>query len=102
MTHIEIGKTALTRKLIPAVLNEPGGGSNSLNRPPAAAAGRGRGGFAPDPSRMKQGELSGKDALNVLDLVTKEYPIDADRVYLFGHSAGGARTWYFGEKYAEK
>jgi dienelactone hydrolase len=80
-----------------------GWGSNSLNRPPAAAAaGRGRGGSASDPSRMKQGELSEKDALNVLDLVTKEYPIDANRIYLFGHSAGGAGTWYLGEKYAEK
>lgn len=78
-----------------------GWGSNSLNRP-AAGAGRGRGGFTPDPSRMKQGELSEKDALNVLDLVTKEYPIDANRIYLFGHSAGGAGAWYLGEKYAEK
>jgi predicted esterase len=78
-----------------------GWGSNSLNRPPAAA-GRGRGGFAPDPSRAKQGELSENDALNVLDLVTREYPIDPGRIYLFGHSAGGAGTWYLGEKYAEK
>jgi dienelactone hydrolase len=82
-----------------------GWGSSSL-RPPApatAVAGRGgRGGFPPDPSRMKQGELSEKDALNVLDLVTKEYPIDPARIYLFGHSAGGAGSWYMGEKYADK
>ena len=78
-----------------------GWGSNSLN---AAAAGRsgGRGGFAPDPARAKQGEYSEKDALNVLDLITKEYPIDPARIYLFGHSAGGAGTWYMGEKYASK
>jgi poly(3-hydroxybutyrate) depolymerase len=76
-----------------------GWGSNSLNRPPA---GGGRGGFAADPSRAQQGELSEKDALNVLDLVTEEYPIDPARIYLFGHSAGGAGTWYLGEKYAEK
>jgi poly(3-hydroxybutyrate) depolymerase len=74
-----------------------GWGSGSLNRAQA-----GRGGFASDPSRLRQGELSEKDALNVLDLVTKEYPIDASRIYLFGHSAGGAGTWYLGEKYAEK
>jgi poly(3-hydroxybutyrate) depolymerase len=82
-----------------------GWGSNSLNRPPAnAAAGApgGRGGFAADPARMRQGEWSEKDALNVLDLVTKEYPIDPARIYLFGHSAGGAGTWYMGEKYADK
>jgi poly(3-hydroxybutyrate) depolymerase len=74
-----------------------GWGSGSL-RPPGA----GRGGFAPDPSRLKQGELSEKDALNVLDLVTKEYPVDPARIYLFGHSAGGGGSWYMGEKYADK
>jgi len=81
-----------------------GWGSNSLNAAPSTGGqGRGgRGGFAPDPARMKQGELSEKDALNVLDLVTKEYPVDPSRIYLFGHSAGGAGTWYMGEKYAEK
>jgi len=82
-----------------------GWGANSLNRPSANAAtgaAAGRGGFAADPSRMRQGELSEKDALNVLDLVTKEYPVDPSRIYLFGHSSGGAGTWYIGEKYAEK
>jgi poly(3-hydroxybutyrate) depolymerase len=86
-----------------------GWGSNSLNRRPPAAgatanaapAGRGGGGGA-DPMRARQGELSEKDALNVLDIVTKEYPVDPARIYLFGHSAGGAGTWYMGEKYAEK
>ena len=90
-----------------------GWGSGSLNRPPAnvaagaasgaaAGAASGRGGFAADPSRLRQGELSEKDALNVLDLVTKEYPVDPGRIYLFGHSSGGAGTWYVGQKYAEK
>lgn len=72
-----------------------GWGSSSLNRRPAGAA-------APDAARLRQGELSEKDALNVLDLVTKEYPIDPARIYLFGHSAGGGGTWYMGEKYADK
>lgn len=62
-----------------------GWGSSSLNRPP-----------------QRQAELSEKDALHVLDLVTKEYPVDPSRIYLFGHSAGGAGTWYMGEKYADK
>ena len=85
-----------------------GWGSNSLARRPAAqtagAPGRGGrgGGFAADPMRARQGELSEKDGLNVLDLVTKEYPIDPARVYIFGHSSGGAGTWYFAEKYPEK
>ena len=54
------------------------------------------------PTAEARRELSEKDALHVLDLVTKEYPVDPSRIYLFGHSAGGAGTWYMGEKYAEK
>lgn len=76
-----------------------GWGSSSLNPQPAVAA-AGRGGFLADPSRLRQGVWSEKDALNVLDLVTKEYPVNPERIYLFGHSAGGAGTWYMGEKYA--
>jgi poly(3-hydroxybutyrate) depolymerase len=71
-----------------------GWGSSSLNRL-AGSAGA-------DPARLRQGELSEQDALNVLDLVTGEYPVDTDRIYLFGHSAGGAGTWYLGQKYAGK
>lgn len=55
-----------------------------------------------DPARVRQSELSEKDALHVLDLVTKEYNIDPARVYLFGHSAGGAGTWHLAQKYPEK
>jgi dienelactone hydrolase len=79
-----------------------GWGSSSLN-PPGGRGGRGgRGGGAADPVRLKEGQFSEQDALNVLDLVTKEYPVDPARIYLFGHSAGGGGTWYMGEKYAEK
>ena len=52
--------------------------------------------------QSRQSELSEQDALQVLDLVTKEYPVDSSRVYLFGHSAGGGGSWYLGEKYAGK
>jgi dienelactone hydrolase len=76
-----------------------GWGSAALLR--GASAG-GRGAFRMDAARLRQSELSERDALNVLDLVTKEYPIDTSRIYLFGHSAGGGGTWYMGEKYAEK
>jgi len=55
-----------------------------------------------DPGRVRQSELSEKDALHVLDLVTREYAVDASRVYLFGHSAGGAGTWHLAQKYPEK
>jgi poly(3-hydroxybutyrate) depolymerase len=47
------------------------------------------------------GELSEKDVLNVLALVRKEFTIDADRIYLMGHSMGGGGTWHLGLKYPE-
>jgi dienelactone hydrolase len=61
--------------------------------------GRGGGAFG---SRLQENEWSEKDALNVLDLVRKEYPIDANRIYLFGHSRGGAGAWFLGQKYPER
>jgi poly(3-hydroxybutyrate) depolymerase len=77
--------------------NLPGAGA-----PPERGGGRGgRGGF--DPARLqRQSELSEMDAMNVLDLVQKEYPIDLAHVYLFGHSAGGTGGWYIAAKYPEK
>lgn len=43
-----------------------------------------------DPDNL--GELSQQDVLNVLDLARREFRIDADRIYLMGHSMGGAGT----------
>ncbi len=53
-------------------------------------------------ARQVQGRLSEQDAMNVLRLVSDEYGVDPTRVYLFGHSAGGAGTWHLGQKYASK
>jgi pimeloyl-ACP methyl ester carboxylesterase len=36
------------------------------------------------------------DALEVLDIVKKKYPIDENRIYLVGHSVGGHGTWHIG------
>jgi predicted peptidase len=46
-------------------------------------------------------ELSEKDVLNVLDIVRKDYSIDAERIYLMGHSMGGGGTWHLGIKYPD-
>jgi len=45
-------------------------------------------------------ELSEKDVMNVLDMVRKEYNVDENRIYLMGHSMGGAGTLYLGVKYS--
>jgi poly(3-hydroxybutyrate) depolymerase len=47
------------------------------------------------------GELSEKDVMSVLEIVRKEFTIDEKRVYLIGHSMGGAGAWYLGTKYAD-
>lgn len=42
------------------------------------------------------------DALEVLEIAKKQYPIDENRVYLTGHSMGGHGTWYLGVTYPDK
>jgi predicted esterase len=50
--------------------------------------------------RDKVSALSEKDTMNVLVMVRKEFNIDNNRIYLMGHSMGGAGALYLGEKYA--
>ena len=44
-------------------------------------------------------ELSELDAMTVLKLVRERYAVDSDRIYLMGHSMGGAGTYHLGGKY---
>jgi predicted peptidase len=67
-------------------------------------AGRGqRGAVAPPtgPTPEETAKLSEQDVMNVLDLVRKEYRIDPRRIYLTGHSMGGAGTLFLGSKHAD-
>ena len=52
---------------------------------------------ANDPPNLN--ELSEKDVMNVLDMVRKEFNVDERRIYLMGHSMGGAGTLYLGVKH---
>ncbi len=47
------------------------------------------------------GELSEKDAMNVLAIMRKDFKIDPNRIYLMGHSMGGGGTWHLGLKYPD-
>lgn len=51
-----------------------------------------RGGWYGSRDNGRIGELSERDVMNVLGIVRKEYNIDPDRIYLWGHSMGGAGT----------
>jgi predicted esterase len=82
-----------------------GGGGGGMR-----AGGDGRGGPGAmggmfgggDASGKDTNALSEKDVLNVLDIVLKEYKIDEKRMFLMGHSMGGAGTLHLGTKYPDK
>lgn len=64
--------------------------------------GRGRGGPGGGQDAPRNlGELSEKDVINVLEIVRKEFTIDGKRIYLIGHSMGGAGTWHLGTRYSD-
>ena len=44
-------------------------------------------------------ELSELDAMTLLKLIRQQYAVDSDRIYLMGHSMGGAGTYHLGAKY---
>jgi poly(3-hydroxybutyrate) depolymerase len=44
-------------------------------------------------------QLSEKDVMHVLELMRKDYKIDANRIYIAGHSMGGSGSWYLAPKY---
>src|SRR5262249_5204222 len=62
-------------------------------------AGRGPGGGQDAPANL--GELSEKDVMNVLEIVRKEFNVDEKRIYLIGHSMGGAGAYHLGTKYPD-
>jgi predicted peptidase len=56
---------------------------------------------APDPLPANVAELSEKDVLNVFEMVRKEFNIDPNRIYLWGHSMGGGGTYHLAAKYPD-
>lgn len=71
---------------------------------PGRGNGKGKGAApgaaAPAPPPANLSELSEKDTMNVVAMVRKEFNVDDKRIYLMGHSMGGAGTLYLGSKYA--
>ena len=47
-------------------------------------------------------EASEKDVMTVLDMIRKEFNVDERRIYLMGHSMGGAGTYYLGSKHGKE
>jgi predicted peptidase len=88
------GATAATR-----------GAPNGANAAPPRGAGGGRGGVTAGGTAItdaaKVREASEKDVMTVLDMIRKEFNVDERRIYLMGHSMGGAGTYYLGSKYGK-
>lgn len=78
-----------------------GGGANAAGAGRGRAGGRGvtAGGTAITEA-AKVREASEKDVMAVLDMIRKEFNVDERRIYLMGHSMGGAGTYYLGSKHA--
>src|SRR3954471_16122372 len=49
--------------------------------------------------RYSNTELAEIDTMALLKSIRQQYTIDADRIYLMGHSMGGAGSYYLGGKY---
>lgn len=54
-----------------------------------------------DPGPPNLGELSERDVMAVLDIMKRDFNVDADRTYLIGQSMGGGGTWHLGMKYPD-
>jgi len=74
------------------------GAPAAATAPTAAAKGR-FGGFGGGNQPANLRELSEKDTMNVIAMVRKEFKIDDKRIYIMGHSMGGAGALYLGSKY---
>jgi poly(3-hydroxybutyrate) depolymerase len=55
----------------------------------------------PGPSPEQIAKWSEQDVMNVLAMMRKEYKIDPKRIYLTGHSMGGAGTYFLASKHAD-
>ena len=63
-----------------------------------------RPGAPEDPNAIPPEKLqvySENDVMNVLAMMRKEFKVDDHRIYLTGHSMGGAGTYYLGAKHAD-
>jgi predicted esterase len=49
--------------------------------------------------RYSNTELAELDTMTLVKSIREQYAIDSDRIYLMGHSMGGAGTYYLGGKY---
>jgi len=82
--------------------NSPNGAPDAAAKGPGDGAAKGKAGFGGfgggnQPANLR--ELSEKDTMNVIAMVRKEFKVDDKRIYIMGHSMGGAGALFLGSKY---
>jgi predicted esterase len=86
----------------PALASLPPGTNQSPAVPPPGRGGPGMpaadGAGGADPARAT--EYSEQDVMNVLAMIRREFNIDDHRIYLMGHSQGGAGALHLADKYS--
>lgn len=82
-----------------AAKGAPDGAAAAANAGDGKGKGPGAGAPANQPANL--GELSEKDVMNVIAMVRKEFNVDSKRMYLMGHSMGGAGTLYLGAAHSD-
>ena len=81
-----------------------GGAGGPPGGPPRGGTGGPPGGARPKPTTLgvsnEVSQRSEKDVMTVLDMIRKEFNVDNKRIYIMGHSMGGAGAIYLGVKHA--
>ena len=77
----------------------PGAGARGAG-PGAGPGGGARGASTVLGTPNATSQMSEKDVMNVLDMMRKEFNVDENRIYIMGHSMGGAGAMYLGVKHA--
>jgi predicted esterase len=72
--------------------NDPQPARGGMGMPGGARAG--------EADQSKASEYSEQDVMNVLAMIRKEFNIDDHRIYLMGHSQGGAGALHIADKYS--
>ena len=72
----------------------------NFGNPAMGMGGFGRRGGAGGVDQSKASEYSEQDVMNVLAMIRKEFNIDNHRIYIMGHSQGGAGALHIADKYS--
>ncbi len=77
-----------------------GGAPGAAGNGPGGAPPPGRAGLVPANQPANVRELSEKDVMNAIAMVRKEFNVDNSRIYIMGHSMGGAGALFLGSRNA--